>query len=420
VLALIRRGVYAGGREAKHAAEADTEKARERFLDKLKASEDRAERLARDMAEKAEVSRLEALLHPQFLLESVRARELEQALDPCHQRTALVVGLKTDPGRAGSEPARDLRGLLELMEGLATPQWEGPMARSRVMPLRAHVLLEAGDGDLSLMARLLPEMPGRFLWLASPAGGDRVVRLDEESLAASARLMKAFTGAAMEILGFRRAGETVTVGGEDAFPVKWHRMMERYRRCVGHLAARHRLEAGPVLRELPGVLCFGLGFLCRHSAPDQGTAPAMDAIMREAFRAAWRLARRHCRELSLFLNAERVEQGLELARQIVAKLEEKGPLNHRGLARCFGNQRKERFEPVIAALLRLGVLVRRDDGTLATGEEELAEVEDGLRQALLAPAPAEPAAAKADRSKAGRAKSKAPGTTRRNRNWKSR
>jgi hypothetical protein len=109
----------------------------------------------------------------------------------------------------------------------------------------------------------------------------------------------------------------------------------------------------------------------------------------EAFRSARRLARRHCRGLALHLKAEQVRRGLELARGIISNLEEKGPMNRRQLARCFGNQRWERFEPVVGALTRLGVLVWGADGILEFGEVEISEVEDRLREALIALVPAD-------------------------------
>jgi hypothetical protein len=80
---------------------------------------------------------------------------------------------------------------------------------------------------------------------------------------------------------------------------------------------------------------------------------------------------------------------MELARQIISNLDEKGPLSRRQLARCFRNQRMERFEPVINALIGLGVLVWEADGTLDSGEVEISEVEDRLREALLVPVPAD-------------------------------
>ncbi|HSO79227.1 MAG TPA: hypothetical protein VLQ88_03495, partial [Chromatiaceae bacterium] len=150
---LTQRGSFAGGSTARFADPEDTLKARDLIRKVLGESGAESHSLFDDLEYGKEAVRTEAVLHPQFLLESVRCRELEAALDLCHQRTAVVVGLKTESGRAGSEPARDLRGLLDLMEGLATPRWEGSqqgeLGRSRVIPLKAHVLLEAGDDDLA-------------------------------------------------------------------------------------------------------------------------------------------------------------------------------------------------------------------------------------------------------------------------------
>jgi hypothetical protein len=386
VVDLLRRGAYAGGREAKYADPEDTDKARKRLTGRLEDLGSHAESLLQDLSQVGEATRVEALLHPQFLLESVRCRELEVALDQCHQRTALVVGLKTDSTRAGSEPARDLRGLLDLMEGLATPRWEPATARSRVMPLKAHVLLEAGDDDLSLMARLLPQMPGRFLWLSSDGIKHAGNRADEET-AAAADLMEGFVEAAMEILRLRRAGETVSFGIADELrdTAAYDRVMARYRRWIGRLGVRHRVDPGPAAGELPGLLCFGLGFLSRKLPAGDFSAKALIA---EAFRSARRLARRHCCELSLFINAERVEQQMELALRIVGNLEDKGPLSRRELARGFSEQRWERFAPVVGVLVRFGVLAWREDGKLAAGDAEILELEDRIREALLAPAPA--------------------------------
>jgi hypothetical protein len=49
----------------------------------------------------------------------------------------------------------------------------------------------------------------------------------------------------------------------------------------------------------------------------------------------------------------------------------------------------ERFQPVIGALIRLDVLAWGEDGMLEPGVAEIFEVEDRLREALLAPVPAD-------------------------------
>jgi hypothetical protein len=392
---LMRRGAFAGGATARFADPEDTRMARERLLKDLEQSRVDHGSLKADLRHEREAVRVETLLHPQFLLESVRCRELETALDLCHLRTALVVALKTEPGRIGSEPARDLRGLFDLMEGLATPQWEEDKkvdsARSRVIPLKAHVLLEAGEDDLALVARLLPEMAGRFLWLTT-AGGVPLKPprrpLEEAAGNCSAELMECFVKAAMEILEQRRMLAAAAFGGgSDTLDFeRYGRVMDRYRRWIAHLGKLHQLDPGPVARELPGALGFGLGYLCHQSGGDAGATPL--AVMAAAFRSARRLARRHCRELALHLNAEQVAQGLELAQRILGNLEEKGPLARRELVRCFSDQRWERFEPVVGTMVRLGVLLRHADGKLESGEVEISEVEDCLREALLAPDPA--------------------------------
>lgn len=183
------------------------------------------------------------------------------------------------------------------------------------------------------------------------------------------------------------------------------RVMARYRRWIGYLGKRHQLDPGPAVGELPGALVFGLGLLCRHQGGGNGSVAAVD-VMAEAFRSARRLARRHCRGLALHLKAEQIGQGVELARRIVSNLEEKGPLSRRQLVRGFGNQRWERFEPVVGVLIKLGVLVWGEGDLLESGEAEISEVEDLLREALLAPPPADagvPQAAKPKPSAQSRA-----------------
>jgi hypothetical protein len=398
---LTRRGAFAGGATAKFADPEDTRQARERLLRDLREPGTESHSLKDDLEHEKDAVRIEALLYPQFLLESVRCRELEEALDLCHQRTAVVVGLKTAFGRAGSEPARDLRGLLDLMEGLATPRWEGgakgEAGRSRVMPLKAHVLLEAGDDDLTLMARLVPDLVGRFLWLTPAGSGSlkpprRLSGAGADTAGGSAKLIDGFTRAAMEILSQRRLGATVAFSGFSGGTgtldfARCGQVMARYRRWLAYLGNRYQLDPGPAVGELPGALAFGLGFLCRQDGGNGLASPV--ALMAEAFRSARRLARRHCRGLALHLRAEQVGRGMELARQIISNLDEKGPLSRRQLARCFRNQRMERFEPVINALIGLGVLVWEADGTLDSGEVEISEVEDRLREALLVPVPAD-------------------------------
>ena len=370
---LTQRGAFAGGTTARFADPEDTRKARDRIRKVLGDSGAESHSLDDDMEYGKEAVRTEAVLHPQFLLESVRCRELEAALDLCHQRTAVVVGLKTESGRAGSEPARDLRGLLDLMEGLATPRWEGSQkgeeVRSRVIPLKAHVLLEAGDDDLAVMTRLLPELAGRFLWLAPADSG--TLKPQRRLPGQEAELMPIFNEAARKSStsgGWGRPLVSIALTMSIALDfARYGRVMDRYRRWIGYLEKRYQLDPGPVVSELPGALVFGLGFLCCHHDGGNGFA-STKSVMVQAFRSALRLARRHCIGLALHLKEEQLAQGLELAGRIVSKLEEKGPLSRRELVRCFSDQRWEVFEPVIEPLTELGVLVWGGDGKLEPGD----------------------------------------------------
>ena len=124
--------------------------------------------------------------------------------------------------------------------------------------------------------------------------------------------------------------------------------------------------------------------------------------MAQAFRSARRLARRHCIGLALYLKKEQLAQRLELAWRIVSKLEEKGPLNQRDLVRCIFKMRRAVLDPVVGALTGLGVLVWGEDDKLELGDTEISEVEDRLREALLALVPA------SDTSLRKAAKSKPP------------
>jgi hypothetical protein len=409
---LVRRGALMGGPAAKFADPEDTRKASQRLRRDLQASPDANHSLEQDLRRAAESLRVEALLHPQFLLESVRCRDLTVALDACHQRTALVVAPQTDPEREGSEPAGDLRGLLDLMEGLATPRWNSESRRSRILPLKGHVLFEAGGADLALIARLLPAAAGSFLWLTASGSGRPAARSTADVAAGAAACMEMFTNRAMKILELRREGESITYSedgeGPDsaAGPPFDGPQMDRYRRWVGRMGKRLGIDPGPVVRELPGALCFGLGMLCRQNATDAEVSTG--TVMAAALWSARRLARQHCRELVLYLKAELLNQAVELARRILDKLEEKGPLTLRELVRCFDNQRKERFLPVIEAMVELRLVARRQDGKLAAGEADLFELEGRLRERLFAATTAPGHGAKRDSKTSANEVSKPP------------
>jgi hypothetical protein len=158
------------GRTAKGATPQDTAEAIERHRRVLERTAKGAKILEQDLAPDSEAHNIEGSLHPEFLIEHTRCRDLSAAVDRCHQRAALVVCPKLESSRGGSEPVKDLRRLLDLLEGSCPPGNPAEPGRPSCLPLKAYALLVAGPADLGMMRQAEPAMPERFLWLAGGSG----------------------------------------------------------------------------------------------------------------------------------------------------------------------------------------------------------------------------------------------------------
>ena len=121
IVSIMLHGAFAGVRPAKNAGPAETAEALNRHRLALSGTAGGTESLMRDLQADAEAHNVEGTLHPEFLIEYTKCRDLADTLERCHQRSAIVVRPKLESLRGGSEPVKDLRRLMDLMEGTASP-----------------------------------------------------------------------------------------------------------------------------------------------------------------------------------------------------------------------------------------------------------------------------------------------------------
>ncbi len=379
IVAVMLHGSFAGGRSAKNASPQATEKAmglHRLALDRTAGGQDS---LTQDLAPDVEAHNIESTLHPEFLIENTKCRDLFDALERCHQRSAIVVCPKLESSRGGAGPVKDFRRLMELLEGAAPPKNSASLGRTSCLPLKAHAVLAAGGDDLAVMSEAVAGMPERFLWLSEKKEGKPPVpteprSADAEGVGSVESLMTAFQGAILTILGARRDGGTPAICFEsDNALVAYETGMANHEQWIQTMAEDPTAEFGPVACELPSTLYWGLGFLCQN-LPER-IRPCAEELLAAAFAAAKRLGEVHFRELKIFRNADLVRQRLVLAGRIMEEVETRAPLGMRDLVRSFNRQRKERHLTVINALIKLKVLVRDEDGRFIQGDVDLSEVE---------------------------------------------
>jgi hypothetical protein len=355
-----------------------------------------AKTLKQDLAPDSEAHNIEGSLHPEFLIEHTRCRDLSAAVDRCHQRAALVVCPKLESSRGGSEPVKDLRRLLDLLEGSCPPGNPAEPGRPSCLPLKAHALLVAGPADLGMMTQAEPAMPERFLWLAGGSGPrlghGSASNASEDSSAAPAKakaqapsgggseggigtLMEALKDALVTILATRRDGAPPAIGfetGGGASNDFDQRMREHDTWCDAL-----EMDPGRLARELPSMLFWGLRFLV-GSLPEKGQ-PSSEQILEASFQAAERLVKTHARELGVFRNADRIQKQTALAVRIMMEvLKAEAPLSMRDLQRSFSNQRKDRFKPVLDALIGLKVLAQEGKECYVPGDVDFNDAREEL------------------------------------------
>lgn len=143
-------------------------------------------------------------------------------------------------------------------------------------------------------------------------------------------------------------------------------------------------DAGQWARGLPQTLFWALGFL-RLSLPENRGSDD-ESVLAASFAAARRLVENHRDQARLIINAQLLEDRGALAERIVEEVSRAAsPMTFRNIARCFRDQKKERFMRVIEALIKTNVLIRGEGGGHTSGPVDLADVREILNQKFMQP-----------------------------------
>lgn len=330
--------------------------------------------LLQDLADDPVPKRMEATLHPQFLVKGSDALSLKTLVENCHLRTALVVQPKLELAKKGSHPSKDLKILINVLDGMTVMKRPDSIERGRDASLlaKAHALLALTKPEIQAMHAMDPEHLNRFLWLKTGESKNH----GPSDANACETLLNAYQRTLEEILDLRREGRALMV--EFSSP----------RMAAGFESERHAYEdeilrtaagAGPWARGLPQIFFWALGFLRRSLPADR--RPDDAGLMASSFAAARRLVENHRDQVLVITNAGLLAERRKLARRIVKILGDAlSPQPFREINRSFHRKKKEILAPVVEALIEVGVLVRDDDRNLTLGPVELADVEEILNQ----------------------------------------
>lgn len=329
------------------------------------------EGLKGDLVIDATARRVEAILHPGILLRRAAGRDLPRLLDDCHYRSALVVEPSLGLGREGSEPAKAIREFLLLLVGALTRN-RSSSGRSRkgVGPARGQVILTLGREELGALNGTAAVLLDRMLWI-SPNVGKPVASAKPDG---ASIFLDAYERTIRKVVELRREGHALLVQFESPeMRTRFHDELKVYEKGV----ATMRSNPGESAARLPEALFWGLWFL-RRSLP-QGSRVSDDALITAVFASATRLAANHNRQVLVLRNSGLVTDALQIARRAVRELSTRmAPLKIRDLTRMFSQQKKERFVPILDALVEAGVLIKDSTGAYLLGSVEIDEVADLL------------------------------------------
>lgn len=373
-LELTAKGAYSNSTTIKLADQDLREKSLRRHLDVLTVPTKfgASSALIQDLADDPVPPRVEAILHPQFLVKGVDEQSLSSLVEKCHLRTALVVQPKLELAKKGPAPSKALKILTSLLVGMTVTKRPDSIERGRDASLLAkvHVLLTLAKPDIEAMHRWDGDCLDRFLWLKIRDGHGSKPG-NENSCEA---FFDVYQATIEEILRLRREGRELMMGFETReMAAKFCSELHDYENELKDDAASPK----PWVRGLPQTLFWALGFLRRSMPID--CRPDEKSLMTASFAVARRLVKDHREQVLVITNASLLEFRHRLARIIVKKmLEANAPQTFRDISRYTRHQKSDVVEPVVHALLEVGVLVKDPDGHHTLSPVRLSDVEEQL------------------------------------------
>ncbi len=356
-IAFCTAGPFAAG--AKHATPALIEKTLRHHWQALTQTRAPGEAgmLHQDLAFDPVPQRLEAITHPDFMVENARGRDLTALVDHGHQHTALVIRPVLALERHCSEPYQVMSQLTALLEGTIVRKRTGAGSQAA----RAHAILALSAGEIEFMLAHGPGLLSRLLWVvaSNPA--------EARDAEASRRFFSTYRQALEQILDLRREGRTPLIRLQADSMQAFETELGKYRDELDLLP----VDPGSSARGLPETLLWALGFL-RLALPENRATDT--SLVSAAFQSARQLLDSHVREITRKEEARKEVVHCRFAEKIVAEVASRAPLKFRDLARLFKKQRKELFTPVLDVLFETGVLVRDGQERLNPGPVQLADV----------------------------------------------
>jgi hypothetical protein len=353
-------GTFADSQQTRQGASTVTGTALARHRQALDQDDERPF-LITDLGQDTGQCRREAIIRPTFLLAGPRASDLRTLTDECHKRTALVVQMRFPTCLRNHKSLRDILEVAELLDGLLhriRPARPG----IRVEPpgvTKVHAILHPDRADYEALADLAPELLDRCLLVDEQPGSQ------QSENHTGCRFFAAYKQALFQILELRREGQLPLFAFENPESASvFERELWSFENECDNLPA----EPGVSARGLPLCLIWAMGFLRPHLPPAPGLADGR--MICAAFDVSRHLLAGHVRACRSLRAAGMVAERLKLAEKIVCEVKDHAPLKPRDLMRSFSRQRKERFDPVIEALIGLSVLGRDKDHLLVSGPVE--------------------------------------------------
>jgi hypothetical protein len=330
-------------------------------------------RLLEDLSEDSDVQRVEAVIHPRFLLKGVEGRNLKSLVVDCHLRSALVIQPKLELERKGSEPVKVMKILTDLLDGETVMKSPASIERGRdySLPAKAQAILALTKGEIDALHAMASDHLNRFLWLKAGADqGKRPFNTNDGH-----GFTQTYQKTINEILGLRREGLRLLMSFENTQMVeKFESMLAAYELEIEETSD----SAGCWARGLPQSLFWALVFFRRSMPPE--LRPDEESLVTVAFNVARRLVGNHKGQVLAITNAQLLADQCLLAGRIVEEVTKsaiKGEsLKFVDLISHFNRQNKARFTPVIDVLLEEQVLVREPNKRLSLGPVDFADVEE--------------------------------------------
>lgn len=371
VIDLLTSGPFSSSAAMKHAdAEMKEKSLRLHAVSLLKASE---AVLMGDLAFDPVNQRMEAMKYPQFLIRSADCLGLRPRVEECHLSCALVIkpALALDPGT--TLLTKFVNSFGALLDGVAIGNGSTGRAQRRDPSLTAkvHAIISLSEEELGALHGMHRDLAIRFMGLDSGLRGP--ARAGDGN--ASACFFETFQATVEEVLNLRRNGRALMIRFPEANLKRFENELSSYEAELDNVPS----NPCPWARGLPLVLYWTLALLTRPN----GSKVNGDEMISAAFSVARRLTESSNRLVSGIGNERLLEEQMRLAGRIVEEVAKRAPLSFWDLARSFNNQKKSRFEPVIAALVDCQILERDDQKRLKLGNADFKEVGELARRILL-------------------------------------